>query len=292
MDTILGQKKMQTQRFLEDGTRIPVTQVWIGEGNAVIQKKNQEKDSYTAIQLGFGKRKNADKAKLGHVKGASLTEAPLILREVRIADDSSFELGQFIKPEEVLTEGDIVDVTGVSKGKGFAGVVKRHHFKGGPRTHGQSDRERAPGSIGQTTTPGRVYKGKRMAGRMGHETVTVKNLEVVEVGNDYILIKGLIPGPVNNLVVITKVGQKKKFVPLYREEKEESIEETPQTEILEEAHVEESKPTVNSSEDENAAAISNEADITPVENVEAKEEKTEDVENSEESREEKANANS
>ena len=113
-------------------------------------------------------------------------------------------LGEVINATEVFKPGDVIDVTGISKGKGFAGVVKRHHFKGGPRTHGQSDRERAPGSIGQTTTPGRVYKGKRMAGRMGHERVTIKNLEIVEVipEKNILLIKGAVPGARNSLLII------------------------------------------------------------------------------------------
>ncbi|MBI1982210.1 MAG: 50S ribosomal protein L3 [Candidatus Levybacteria bacterium] len=156
INMLVGKKVEQTQRFLADGTRIPVTCLDV-------------------------------------VKDA-------------------------LKALEVFKPGDIVDVIGVSKGKGFAGVVKRHHFKGGPRTHGQSDRERAPGSIGQTTTPGRVYKGKRMAGRMGHERVTIKNLQVIDVSEDKILIKGLVPGPKNSLVMVRKVSEDKKFVPLYKEE--------------------------------------------------------------------------
>src|SRR5258706_6239547 len=112
----------------------------------------------------------------------------------------------------------------MSKGKGFAGGVKRHHFKGGPRTHGQSDRERAPGSIGQTTTPGRVYKGKRMAGKMGNDTVTLKNLEVIDVTTDGVLIKGLVPGIVGTYLVIKKVGKNKKHVALLKESSDETKE--------------------------------------------------------------------
>ena len=110
--------------------------------------------------------------------------------------------GHELKPELFFKKGDLVNVTGVSKGKGFQGVVKRHHFKGGSRTHGQSDRERAPGSIGQTTTPGRVYKGKRMAGRMGGDRIKVKNLMIVEVKADGILVKGLVPGARGGLLEI------------------------------------------------------------------------------------------
>lgn len=212
---LLGKKLNQLQRFLADGTRIPVTQVYVGL-NPVVSLKTKEKNEYTAIQLGFGDRKNSTK---------SLKTAPRILREVRINNDSEIpQVGDLLKASDVFKVGDIVDVVGVSKGKGFAGVVKRHHFKGGPRTHGQSDRERAPGSIGQTTTPGRVYKGKRMAGRMGHQNVTVKNLKVVDVLEDMLSIKGLVPGAKNSILMIRKVGEDKKFVPLYKEEVEEEKE--------------------------------------------------------------------
>lgn len=218
MQALIGQKKSQGQKFLEDGTRIPVTHIVCSGGNVVVQQKTVEKDGYNSLQLGLGAFKRPGKAAQGHIKRTASDAVPRFLREVKVADPEDLKNpGEVIKPVEVFEPGDIVDVTGVSKGKGFAGVVKRHHFKGGPRTHGQSDRERAPGSIGQTTTPGRVYKGKRMAGRMGHENVTVKNLQVVEVGDDYILVKGLVPGPVNNLIMVTKVGVSKKFVPLYRE---------------------------------------------------------------------------
>lgn len=219
MHTLLGKKLQQSQMFLENGFRIPVTQIQVGE-NVVVATKTREKDGYRALQIGFGRAKKASKAMLGYIKKAKLKSVPQFLREVRLADsdaDSTSPLGTKILATEVFKKGDIVDVVGVSKGKGYAGVVKRHHFKGGPRTHGQSDRERAPGSIGQTTTPGRVYKGKRMAGRMGHERVTIRNLTIVDVSNEGISVKGLVPGSVNSLVIIKKVGEDKKFIPLYKE---------------------------------------------------------------------------
>jgi len=222
----LGQKQNQSQKFLEDGTRIPITEVHVSD-NPVVFVKTKDKDGYWAVQLGFGTKKHSGRALLGHIRGAKLETAPRFLREVPLDDsekDSMPKPGEFLKVSEIFKPGDIVNATGVSKGKGFAGVVKRHHFKGGPRTHGQSDRERAPGSIGQSTTPGRVYKGKRMAGRMGHARTTVKNLKVVDVLEDKVLIKGLIPGGRNSLVVITKVGEGKKFVPLYKGKVEESKE--------------------------------------------------------------------
>ena len=227
--TVLGKKIDQSQRFLEDGSRIPITKISVS-GNLIIMVKTKNKHGYQSVQLGFGVKKNPNKSLLGISKGAKLDQAPLFLREARFLDlevlDQLPKVGELIKAEEILKAGDTVDVSSVSKGKGFAGVVKRYHFKGGPRTHGQSDRERAPGSIGQATTPGRVYKGKRMAGKMGHATVTVKNLTVVDVSNDLLLIKGLVPGPKDSRLVIKKVGEWKKFVPLYKEEiKEEKSKE-------------------------------------------------------------------
>ncbi|MEK7559070.1 MAG: 50S ribosomal protein L3 [Patescibacteria group bacterium] len=219
LNTILGQKKEQSQKFLEDGTRIPVTRILV-KGNVVTNVRIADKHKYSAIQLGFGVKKNATKSVIGNTKGA-LEQAPNFLKEVRIDADTDLSIGTMINASEVLAEGDIIDITGVSKGKGYAGVVKRHGFHGGPKTHGQSDRHRAPGSIGQGTTPGRVYKGKRMAGRMGNENVTIRNLVVVGVTEDEVLIKGLVPGSVNTMVIVKKVGANKKFVPLFKDKTDE-----------------------------------------------------------------------
>lgn len=229
VQTILGQKIDQSQKFLEDGTRIPVTSLWV-KGNVVVAVKTNDKHNYSAIQLGFGTKKKANKARLGQIKGASLQQAPKFLKEVRLSEEDSLpNLGEAINAAEVFKPGDLINITGISKGKGYAGVVKRHHFKGGPRTHGQSDRERAPGSIGQTTTPGRVYKGKRMAGRMGNETTTIRNLEIMDVSEDTILVKGLVPGGRNSLVIVKKVSENKKFVPLYKDAEEaEALSEIPE----------------------------------------------------------------
>lgn len=217
MQGLIGKKQDQTQGFLQDGTRVPLTVV-SAMGNWVTQLKMQDKEGYSGVQLGFDIKKKPNKSQTGHSKKAGLEKTPRFFREIK-GDVEGVVLGTQINPSDVFKPGDLVDVTGVSKGKGFAGVVKRHHFKGGPRTHGQSDRERAPGSIGQTTTPGHVYRGKRMAGRMGHGNITIKNLEVIEITNDgAILIKGLVPGPRNSIVVINKVGENKKFKPLFKEE--------------------------------------------------------------------------
>ena len=214
MHAIIGKKQTQTQKFLTDGTRIPVTFIEIKD-NVVLIVKTQDRDKYSAVQLGYGTKKHANKALLGHSKkGANIDYAPYFLTEIRLGKNIKIDelpkAGDMIHAASVFEPGDMIDVTGTSKGKGFAGGVKRYHFKGGPRTHGQSDRERAPGSIGQTTTPGRVYKGKRMAGRMGFETVTIKNLEIVDVTADGVAIKGLIPGFRGTYLVIKKIGKNKK----------------------------------------------------------------------------------
>jgi len=208
INTILGSKGKNSQAFLE-GFRIPVTKVTAGPC-VVTQIKKMDKDGYWAIQIGFGTRRSkvTSKPLQGHLKETSKeTKFPRYLREVRVDKEPEFKVGDQIKVSDIFNPGDVVAVTGISKGKGFAGVVKRHHFRGGPRTHGQSDRERAPGSIGQTTTPGRVYKGKRMAGRMGTEQVTIKNLHIVSVNPETseIEISGQIPGHPGTFLTIKKI---------------------------------------------------------------------------------------
>lgn len=212
---ILGTKINQSQVFDTDGMRIPVTNISTGSC-VVVDYKGKDKNGYDAVVLGLGtKRINiVSKAQLGQYKKAGLDKnPPRFLKEVKISDpqklSENFKVGELIKLDQVFKEKDTVEITGVSKGKGFAGVVKRYHFKGGPRTHGQSDRERAPGSIGQTTTPGRVYKGKRMAGRMGSDRVTLKNLRVVKLDleKNILTIKGLVPGGRNSLLIIRKINK-------------------------------------------------------------------------------------
>lgn len=209
---ILGQKLAQSRRFTEDGRWIPVTLIKAGPC-VVVQLKKRENDGYQAVQLGFAgkKEKRIKRPILGHLKKAGLENSPpRFLKEVRLTNGESdvdkLKAGQKIFVSDVFNVGEKVRVSGISKGKGFAGVVKRHGFAGGPRTHGQSDRERAPGSIGQTTTPGRVYKGKRMAGRMGQDNISIDNLEVIEVNKqkNILVVKGLVPGVRNSLLVIQK----------------------------------------------------------------------------------------
>lgn len=251
--TIIGKKLDQTQGFLEDGRRVPLTVVKVS-GNVVTQLKQTDKEGYNAVQIGFGENKRPDKPTAGHIKAAGLTTNPRFFREVRVDKLPDAEVGSSIVVSEAFEVGDLVDVTGTSKGKGFAGVVKKWHFRGGPRTHGQSDRERARGSSGSGTTPGRVFKGKKMAGHMGDARSTVKNLEVLEVSEDQILVKGLIPGSKGSIVVISKVGKNKKYMPLWSEagsQKSEVGEDEEQTTkvITAEEIVETPQDTVETAEE-------------------------------------------
>ena len=209
IEEILGRKVGMTQVFDARGEAVPVTIIEAGPC-VVTQVKTPERDRYTAVQLGFDEvePKRLNKPSLGH-----LGERPAlrVLREVRLPDIASCEVGQRVDVS-VFRAGDAVDVIGTSKGRGFAGVVKRHGFAGGPRTHGQSDRLRAPGGIGASTYPGRVHKGKRMAGRMGGRRVTVQGLRVVEVDaeRNLLLIKGSVPGANGDLLRVRKSIKRKK----------------------------------------------------------------------------------
>ena len=203
MKGIIGKKAGMTQIFDENGTVTPVTLIEAGPCY-VTQKKTVETDGYNAIQVGFleTSEKHLTKPRLGHLQKAS---APNLrhLREFLVDNIDDYEEGQKIDVS-VFAVGDRIDVTGTSKGKGFAGGVKRHHFRGGPKTHGQSDRWRAPGSVGAGSSPGRVFKGTRMAGQMGNKRVTVQNLSValVDADKNLLAIKGAVPGGKNGLVII------------------------------------------------------------------------------------------
>jgi large subunit ribosomal protein L3 len=205
MKGILGKKVGMTQVFSDRGEVIPVTVIEAGPC-FVAQIKTVERDGYTAVQLGFAEAKptRLTRPQLKHLQKSNLP-ALRFLREIRMSPDElgNYEEGQKVTVE-IFTAGEIVDVTSTSKGRGFAGVVKRHGFSGGPKTHGQSDRHRAPGSIGACTTPGKVFKGMRMAGRMGGERVTVQGLEVVVVDpeRNLLAIKGAVPGAKDGLVLI------------------------------------------------------------------------------------------
>ncbi|MEK9143576.1 MAG: 50S ribosomal protein L3 [Patescibacteria group bacterium] len=206
MNGLLGFKKEQFQQFTAEGKRIPVTTIQAGPCWIT---KVEEMPTYKSIQIGFGNTRHVSKAEEGHTKKAGLTDKLRFLRTFRVStvgDVSDVSLGAEVKVGDVFSVGDAITVTGMSKGKGFASAIKRHNFSGGPRTHGQSDRERAPGSIGSGTTPGRVQRGKRMAGHMGAARATVNGLRVVAIdqATNIMTVKGLVPGGRKGLLIIQK----------------------------------------------------------------------------------------
>lgn len=205
MKGIIGKKVGMTQVFDEKGLVTPVTVIQAGPCY-VTQIRNAERDGYIAVQLGFEETKPArlTRGQLGHLQRNSLP-ALKYLREFRLRNgETAVEEGQMITIANAFEVGDRVDVVGTSKGRGFAGTIKRHNFNRGPKTHGQSDRERAPGSIGATSTPGRVFKGTRMSGRMGNQRVTAQNLEVMVIDEEknLLAVKGSVPGAKGGLVII------------------------------------------------------------------------------------------
>ncbi len=235
INTILGTKLKMTSTYDSRGHRVGATILRVSP-NYITQVKTVEKDGYSAFQLGVGSKKSVKKAQVGHAKKAGLDKKIRWFREIRVKGEGESVKGEIenLKPgtevtlAQVFSVGDALKVTGTSKGKGFQGGVKRYNFRGGPKTHGQSDRHRAPGSIGSGTTPGRVYKGKKMAGHMGVERVSYKGLEVVEVDreNNLITIKGGIPGSVGGLVILEKQGRIKGYTPPPEEKpSEEETEE-------------------------------------------------------------------
>lgn len=206
MNAILAQKGNMKTYFESDGRAIPVTELLAGPC-IVTAIRTKDKNGYSSLQIGFGtKKKNNNKSTLALFAKLGIKEIPKVIKEIRVENTDGYQIGQEIKVSEALKEGDLVSATGISKGKGFAGVVKRWHFKGGPKTHGQSDRQRAPGSIGSTTTPGRVYKGKKMAGKMGQRKFTVKNLKVIKLDpeKNIIFVKGAVPGNLGSVVTLIK----------------------------------------------------------------------------------------
>jgi large subunit ribosomal protein L3 len=212
MKGIIGKKVGMTQLFDEKGAVVPVTVIEAGPCY-VTQVKSVENDGYNAIQLGFEEvaERKLTKGQKGHLEKAG-TPTVRRLREMRSDDgDTQYNLGDVIKAD-IFEDGEIVDVIGISKGKGFAGAVKRHHFAGGPKTHGQSDRHRAPGSRGAGTTPGHTYPGLRGPGHMGDEQVTVQNLKIalVDAERNLIAIRGAVPGPRGGLVLVRASKKKGK----------------------------------------------------------------------------------
>ncbi len=199
---LIGRKLGMTQVFQPDGTMIPVSVVAV-EPNTITRVRTPERDGYTAVQLGIEESSKLTKPEAGQLKNLPKLS---VLREFRLdgADVASYTVGQTLDVT-LFNEGDLIDVTGISKGKGFAGHIKRHHFRRGPTTHG-SDDHRAPGSIGPGTTPGRVYKGMRMAGHLGNRQATIKKLSVVrtDAERNLLLVKGALPGAPNALLLLRK----------------------------------------------------------------------------------------
>ena len=198
---LIGRKVGMTQVFAEDGTMVAVSVVAI-EPNTVTRLRTQAIDGYTAVQLGAGTREKQTKPVAGQLRGLPPVRDR---REFRLDDVSGYEVGQELKVEEIFSAGDLVDVIGITKGKGFAGTIKRHHFARGPETHG-SDSHRQPGSIGAGTTPGRVYRGLPMAGHLGSARRTTSKLTVVrtDAARNLLLVKGAVPGARDSLVMVRK----------------------------------------------------------------------------------------
>ena len=198
---LIGRKVGMTQVFEKDGTMVAVSVLQVAP-NTVTRVRTPERDGYTAVQLGTDEKKRVSKPVAGQ-----LGDLPSLgtLREFRLDDASDYTVGQTLAVSDVFAEGDLVDVSGVSKGKGFAGHVKRHNFNRGPKTHG-SDHHREPGSIGPGTTPGRVYRGLRMAGHMGDEQITTKKVRVVRADAEHnlLMLKGSLPGGRNSLILVRK----------------------------------------------------------------------------------------
>jgi large subunit ribosomal protein L3 len=197
---LIGRKVGMTQLFADDGTMVPVSVLEITP-NTVTRLRTSDRDGYTAVQLGAGQGRRLTKPVAGQLKGLPQVAA---MREFRVESVDGFEVGQTLGVD-LFDPGEMVDVTGVSKGGGFAGTVKRHHFKRGPKTHG-SDNYRKPGSIGPGTTPGRVYRGLRMAGHKGSQKTTIRKLQVVraDAERNLLLVRGSVPGSRGALVLVRK----------------------------------------------------------------------------------------
>lgn len=212
MDGIIGKKLGMTQIFQEDGRLIPVTVVQAGPCT-VIQKKTDSKDGYSSIQLGFEEKrvKSTTKPLLGHFKKANTTpKKKLVEFRVKKEELDSYQLGQVITCDAIFKQGDFVDVTGISKGRGFAGVMKRHGFHGFDVAHGTHEYKRHGGSVGQHTQPGRTFPGLRMPGHYGNARVTVQNLRIAQINkeNNLLLIKGAVPGAPGGYLIIKKAVKK------------------------------------------------------------------------------------
>lgn len=220
---ILGYKQSQSRFFNEAGDSVPSTSIST-DSCYLLNIFSKPVNGYSGVQLGFGTKKRSKKSVQGQVKKAGLSHNVKYIKEIRIEDlkgatikfennvktvvigQVEYKVGDQLRVEDLFKVGDYVSVCGTSQGKGFAGVVRRYNFRGGPKTHGQSDRHRARGSLGSGTTPGRVFKGLRMAGRMGSDRVTVKNLKVLAVSENNLIIKGLVPGKKGGVIEIVSIN--------------------------------------------------------------------------------------
>lgn len=209
IDQFFVTKLATSQTFDKQGNRLVVSQV-LAKPMTIVQVKTVAKDGYNALQFAIDQKTTTTITKplKNHLKKAKLTLSPRFIREIRLDDLAAYNPGDQINCNDLFQPGDLIKATGLSKGRGFAGAMKRHGFKGGPKTHGQSDRPRSPGSIGMRTTPGRVWKGKRMAGHYGVETKTVRNLHVVSFDDQtqILLITGTLPGSRHSLIALRKTG--------------------------------------------------------------------------------------
>ncbi len=231
INTIIGTKGAMSMRFNSRGQQVPVTFINAAPNLIFVNKSGK-------TELTFGQKKKAKKPQNAYVK--SFGFAPRKIKEIK--SQQEMKTGDKITVA-VFAPGDAVKVTGTSKGKGFAGGMKRWGFHGGPKTHGQSDRHRAPGSIGQTTTPGRVFKGKKMAGHMGNVTKTVRGLEVIEIdeAKNTLLVKGSVPGAKNGLLIVEKIGKVKTYVEPPKEKEDEEEKEEKKADQKEDQKVEDTQ---------------------------------------------------
>ena len=241
LDGMIGRKVGMMSLYTADGRLHTCTVIELGP-NHVTQVRTKDRDGYEAVQLGFsGARKRVNRPERGHLRKAGVDAVLTRLKEFDADDTGSYSVGQAVTVSE-FTPGEYVNVTGTSKGRGFAGGVKRWHFRGGPKTHGQSDRHRAPGSVGAGTTPGRTWRGQEMAGHMGDEQRTVLNLLVVatDARRNLLFVEGSAPGATDGMITVTR-GRKKAiaFVPPILGGIEPEIEEVEEAPVVAEASAEE-----------------------------------------------------
>lgn len=210
LSQVFATKRQMTQAWTLSGKRVPVTRLQVSN-NIVVNTMPALETESKRLEIGFGKKKlqNMTKPLRSKLERGGFTLGVTTLREVVVSNDTALEKGVHISVNDILKVGDVVSIQGVTKGRGFAGGIKRHGFSGGPKTHGQSDRWRAVGAIGQRTTPGRVYKGKRMPGHYGVATMTITGLTVLHIdpAQQEVWLSGPIPGAINSIVTITKTGE-------------------------------------------------------------------------------------